>query len=714
MPDSETSRRPPTSDQDQPKGQRNNGDGGRVAIAEHARVGAPAGDHRRSHPGGKLAYNPALDGIRGAAVLAVLFFHEGFAWARGGYLGVSTFFTLSGFLITSLLVREQLETGRVRLGRFWAHRVRRLLPASALTLAAISLSALLVDETWERGLRGDVLSALGEVVNWHFILDDRAYADLFASPSPVLHFWSLAIEEQFYWLFPLLAVGVFALAKGSLRVLGVMVAGLVAGSAALTLSLGADRPIAIYYATPVRVGEILVGALLAVMLARRGLPGGALGRRAVAVASIAALVVSVWAWSNVAQTSTGLYSGGLLAYAVVSGVLVLSATVAGPVRSLMSVEPLRQLGIISYGVYLYHWPVFLLVDQERTGWSGWPLFAIRLSLTLAAAVASYVLIERPIRNGWRPRRSQVPVPALACGTLVAVALVAVVVPIASKPPPDPFQLSGSDPRPSEIPESALLGVAVGDSTMFRTGWGLSTWGDRTGELRLLSADAQGGLGCGLTRGGDRIASGVVSSNSADCNAWAETLPKSISARLERFGRLDFAVVQTGPWDVADRRLAGDDTWRAPGDPVYDDYLTSELSELTDLLLDRGVKVVWLTAPHIEVGKQEEPPPAQPYPESDPARMDRLNEIIRGIVASRPNAVLVDLARYVNGLPPEVDERVRPDGVHFDTEQAANVAADWLGPAVVDAVRGRPIPAIPSVPLGATIAGGTGGWFHADA
>jgi len=708
MPDSETSRRPPTSDQDQAHADRHNGDGGHVAIAEHAHASAPAGDDRRSYPGGRLAYNPALDGIRGTAVLAVLFFHGGFAWARGGYLGVSTFFTLSGFLITSLLVREQLETGRVRLGRFWAHRVRRLLPASALTLAAISLSALLVDETWERGLRGDVLSALGEVVNWHFILDDRAYADLFASPSPVLHFWSLAIEEQFYWLFPLLAVGVFAIAKGSLRALAVMVAGLVATSAALTFAIGADRPIAIYYATPVRVGEILVGALLAVILARRGLPGGALGRRAVAVAGIAALLVSVWAWSNVEQTSTRLYTGGLLVYAVVSGVLVLSATVPGPVRSVMSVEPLRQLGIISYGVYLYHWPVFLLVNQEHTGRSGWPLFAIRLSLTLVAAVASYVLIERPIRNGWRPRRSHVPVPALACATLLAVALVAVAVPIASKPPPDPFQLSGSDPPPSEVPESALLGVAVGDSTMFRTGWGLSTWGDRTGELRVLSADAQGGLGCGLTRGGDRIASGVVSSNSADCNAWAETLPRSISARLERYGRLDFAVIQTGPWDVADRRLPGDDTWRAPGDPVYDDYLASELSELTDLLLDRGVKVVWLTAPHIEVGKQEEPPPAQPYAESDPARMDRLNEIIRGIVASRPNAVVVDLASYVNALPPEVDERVRPDGVHFDTDQAFNVATDWLGPAVVDAVRGRPVPAIPRVPLGAATAGATDG------
>jgi peptidoglycan/LPS O-acetylase OafA/YrhL len=702
MPDIETTGRPPASDHDDLGGDRGNGEG--------ARAGALATDDRRPSSRGRLTYNPALDGIRGIAVLAVLFFHGGFSWARGGYLGVSTFFTLSGFLITSLLVREQLDTGRVRLGSFWARRVRRLFPASALTLAVISLSALVVDEAWERSLRGDVLAALAQVVNWRFILDDRSYADLFASPSPVLHFWSLAIEEQFYWLFPLLAVGVLAVAKGSLRVLAVVVAALSAGSAVVTFAIGADHRTAIYYATPVRVGEILVGAMLAIVVARRPRPlGAAPARAALAAAGLAALVASVWAWSNVDQTSPRLYQGGLLAYAVVSGVLVLSATVAGPVRSLMSVEPLRLIGVVSYGVYLFHWPIFLLVDEERTNRSGWPLFAIRLALTLAAAAASYILLERPIRNGWRPRRPRVPMPALACGTLVAVAVVAVAVPLASQPPPDPFEeLTAGDPDPSEIPPSAALGIAVGDSTMLMTAWGLSTWGDQTDQLRLLGADA-GGLGCGLARGGDRISRGVVGTTSDECNAWADRLPRSIAARLERYGRLDFVVIQTGPWDVTDRRLPGDDTWRAPGDPVYDDYLRSELGELTDLVLDQGVRVVWLTAPHIEVGKEEEPRPADPYPESDPARIDRLNEIIRGVVASRSNAVVVDLAAYVDALPPELDDRVRPDGVHFDIDQTASVAGDWLGPALVDAASGEPIPAIPSVPLsGVTAAAGAGG------
>ena len=714
------------------------GERGGDVLAACADGAAPTAGGSGPRSGARLAYNPALDGIRGLAVLAVLFFHGGFDWARGGFLGVSTFFTLSGFLITSLLVGERLETGRVRLTAFWARRVRRLLPASALALAGISLSTLVLNETWERSLRGDVLAALAQVANWRFIADGQAYSDLFASPSPVLHFWSLAIEEQFYWLFPLLVVGVFALTRGSLKALAAVLAGLLAGSAVLTLALGSDRPTTIYYATPTRMGEILVGALLAVAVARRrradGAParaavgagnsaraavgagnsarapggagnssraagGGHLIRRVVAFAGVGALAASVWAWGNVEQTSTWIYEGGFLAYALVSGVLVFSATVPGPVRSLLSVDPLRRLGIISYGVYVYHWPIFLLANEARTGLSHGALFAVRVGLTLAVATLSYVLLERPIRTGCRPRLPRLGTPILAAGALSAVALVAVPMPIVSTPPADPFeQIAASDPDPADISPSTLVGVSVGDSTMLTTGWGLSGWGDRTGKLTVLGASYNGGMGCGLTRGGERVAAGDVSQTPPGCDAWAETLPTAIASYEARYGHLDYAIVQTGPWDVADRRLPGDDTWRAPGDPIYDDYLRSELSELTDLLLDQGLPVVWLTAPHLDRGRNEEPSPPEPYPESDPARIDRLNEIIRDIAGARPRATAVDLAGYVDRLPPEVDERLRPDGVHFELDRSVEVAEDWLGNAVVAAIKCDPVPPIPATPL----------------
>jgi peptidoglycan/LPS O-acetylase OafA/YrhL len=658
------------------------------------------GDAVAARSRSKLAYNPALDGIRGIAVGAVLLFHGGFSWARGGYLGVSTFFTLSGFLITSLLISERQGTGTIRLTAFWARRLRRLFPASAVTLVGISLSAVLVDQMWERSLRGDVLAALFQVANWRFLFEDRSYGELFATPSPVLHFWSLAIEEQFYWVFPLLAAGVFAVTKGSLKAFGGVLAGLLVGSGVLTLVLGQDSRTAIYYATPVRMGEILVGALLAVGLAL-GMTRGETVRWGAAVAGIGALAVTAWCWWNIGQDSPRLYEGGLLVYAFVSGALVLSATVPGPVRSLLAFEPLRLLGVVSYGVYLYHWPIFLMLDSGRTGLEGRTLFAARLAATLAVAIASYFLLERPIRRGWRPPerlRPRLPMPALAGASLVAVAAVAVAVPAISKPPVDPYALlaaGGEDPDPADLPPDIRIGLSIGDSTMFRTTWGLSLWGDKTGEVEMLSGG--GGIGCGLTRGGERRYMGEVGEANAGCDDdWDVVLRDAARERFDRYGHVDFAFIQTGPWDVTDRRLEGDDRWRGPGDPVFDEYLRDELSLVTDVLLEEGVPVVWVTAPHLDVGRMQEPPPDEPYPESDPARIDRLNQIILEIAGEREGATVIDLAGHLASLPGgEMDPRLRPDGVHFELETAEEIA-DWLGPEVVRALTlETPPPPVPS-------------------
>ncbi len=152
------------------------------------------------------------------AVAGVLLFHAGFGWAGGGFLGVSIFFTLSGFLITSLLLQERDATGRISLGHFWSRRARRILPAALLALAGIALYGLTVADAHQAArLPGDGLSALGEVANWRFVLGDQSYAALFSAPSPVQHFWSLAIEEQFYLVFPLLLVGMTLWTRRSRR-----------------------------------------------------------------------------------------------------------------------------------------------------------------------------------------------------------------------------------------------------------------------------------------------------------------------------------------------------------------------------------------------------------------------------------------------------------------------------------------------------------------
>ena len=699
----------------------------------------------------RLPYNPALDGIRGLAVAAVLLFHGEFTWARGGYLGVSTFFTLSGFLITSLLVVEHRNQGRVSLTGFWGRRVRRLLPAAALTLVGVVLAAPIADQAWERTMTGDVVSSALNVANWHFLLDGVAYGARFdpTATSPVLHFWSLAIEEQFYWLFPLLTVGVLAVGRGSLRVYAAVLTGLLGVSALLTLQpglLGIDRPDAdvVYYATPIRMGEIVVGALLALALAGRIQTGRELfcdlnvslgrhirlterwARAAVAAGGGAALAVSVWAWSTVGRDTPLLTDGGLLLYAGVSGVLVLGACVPGPLRRALAFEPLRLLGVVSYGVYLFHWPIFRLLDVGRVdraldplgGWQprGVSLFAVRVGLTLVLAAVSYRLVEQPVRTGRRPAwtsRLRVPrlprslpaglrragAPLAAGGSVAVVVVAAVVVPDMSPPPVDPFAqgveaYAAGQVSPSDLTPDAQVAMVLGDSTMHRTAWGLTAWGGETN--RLFVAGGAAAIGCGIGRGGEVDYEGDVWPLEPSC-AWDETLPGIIDHARDTYGRVDLAVVQTGPWDVTNRKVDtdgdGHPEWAHIGEPAYDDWLRGELEAANDLLLERGMAVVWLTAPYIETGMTQVPPPSEPYPESDPVRMDRLNSMIRDMAETREGVTVVDLAGYLASLPPGEDDRLRPDGVHFDIDTTEEVAG-WLGPELLRAAEVEPVTDIP--------------------
>ena len=229
-------------------------------------------------------HRPGLDGFRGVAVLGVLCFHAGFGWARGGYLGVSAFFTLSGFLIATLLLREREVTGTVRLRAFWARRARRLLPAGLLGLVlAVAYAWVFVDPSQLASVRADVIACIGYVANWRFVFAGRSYAELFTAPSPVQHYWSLAVEEQFYLVFPLIVAACGLTRARSCAVLATVL--VVVGSASVLASFalrgpgGGDR---VYYGTDTRAVELLAGALLAVVLvsvARRPGRGVAPGDR---------------------------------------------------------------------------------------------------------------------------------------------------------------------------------------------------------------------------------------------------------------------------------------------------------------------------------------------------------------------------------------------------------------------------------------------------
>src|SRR6478672_3910089 len=259
-------------------------------------------------------YEPGLDGIRALTVAAVLAFHDG--RLQGGFLGVSTFFTLSGFLITGLLIREWRETTRVSLPRFYARRLRRLLPAAVAGIFLAAAVAVLVrDAQTSRNFPLDGLAALGDVANWRFLASGQSYVNLFATPSPLQHFWSLAVEEQFYLVLAPLIVGLLVILRGRRAPLFAALALIAALSFAdgwLTAAHGFDRA---YYGTDTRALEFLVGALAAVVLS-----GRVLQRRtslAVAAAGPIALIAIGWANAHARVGDSILFRGGLLAYSAI-------------------------------------------------------------------------------------------------------------------------------------------------------------------------------------------------------------------------------------------------------------------------------------------------------------------------------------------------------------------------------------------------------------
>src|SRR5919108_3689346 len=224
---------------------------------------------REVGPGGSLGYLPELDGLRAVSVLAVLAFHQGFALARGGFLAVSSFFTLSGFLIASLALDEWSGTGTLSFARFWERRARRLLPAALLTLAGIAVLQTTLSIGSGSGFRFDLLSTLAYATNWRLVAQGGDYAGLFTSPSPLTHFWSVAIEEQFYLVFPLAFVGLMAFGRVVAgRVFAV--AALASFAVAALTAAGDGNGGLVYYGTHTRAAEILTGVALAYALAAPG------------------------------------------------------------------------------------------------------------------------------------------------------------------------------------------------------------------------------------------------------------------------------------------------------------------------------------------------------------------------------------------------------------------------------------------------------------
>ena len=647
-----------------------------------------------------LGYQPGLDGLRGVFVIAVLLFHGGFSWAAGGYLGVSAFFTLSGFLICSLLIDERVSKGRIDLVRFWKRRARRLLPAAWLALAgALAYGVYLASPAVQRDLPGDIVAALAYVANWRFIVTDASYEALFAEPSPVTHLWSLAIEEQYYVVFPLLVAGVFAISRGRRGVLAIVLAGLAAASIAWTYYLyqRSGDTTRVYYGTDTRAAELLIGALAAVAWQRwlaRPLTGrgGRVVEGVLQLAGAAALITIVVYWTQVPVASPGLYQGGLALHALAVVFVLFAAARPGPLRRVTAFEPLRRLGLISYGVYLFHWPIFLWLNTARTGVDGWQLFGLRCAVTLAVSVASYLVIERPIRVGelLRGRVGLAAAPAAVVLLLGGVAMVPSSAPttlqsVSFGSEVDPFadldldlDRRAEQARTDEALDTVEVPrVAVfGDSTSIGPFYGLLHVDTTSGEVIVVPGRAV--LGCGLARTPLMRSMGreyPLTSTCADWpDEWAEVLDEHDP---------NIAVVLFGPWDVSDKMLEIGGEWTSVGDPGYDEFSASEIAAALELLTERVDLVVWLTSPPIDQSMNQLGGP--PDPASDPERIIRWNELVAEQVALYPDteATMVDLRSWFEALPDgPFDPTLRPDGVHIADEQAHRVGG-WLADQLLE-------------------------------
>jgi peptidoglycan/LPS O-acetylase OafA/YrhL len=360
----------------------------------------------------RLGYIPALDGVRALAVAAVLVYHGNLGWFSGGFLGVDVFFVLSGYLITSVLLDAWRRNGGATLGlaRFYLHRARRLLPALLvmITVTCAYVVVFLPKEASE--LRGGVVASLGYVTNWYLIFNQQSYFSSLGRQPMLEHLWSLAIEEQFYLLWPLILGVVLKFWRPSRTklVVGILA---VAGVSALVMGLlyNAEDPSRVYYGTDTHSSGLLIGAALAVLVPPWRL-GGRIGRRApmaLDVIGLTGLLVLVWSFVNVSEFDSSLYRGGYLVFAcVAAGVVLVAAHPATTITSaLLATRPMVWIGKRSYGIYLWHWPVYLVtrpgVDVPVTGI---PLFVFRVAVTVCLAAASYRFVEVPIRSGALGRR----------------------------------------------------------------------------------------------------------------------------------------------------------------------------------------------------------------------------------------------------------------------------------------------------------------------
>ena len=588
-----------------------------------------------------IRHLPALDGLRGLALLGVLFFHAGGA-LPGGYLGVDLFFVLSGFLITSLLLGEHRTTGRIALWPFWVRRARRLFPALLSIMPAIAIYARYFAKPVElQGLRTDALATLGYVANWRAIFSHKSYWQLFAAPSPLEHTWSLAIEEQFYVVWPLVVA--LVLRRRSSRYLLALALALTALSMVAMIALfDPERTSRVYLGTDTRAASILVGAVLATLISPETTFATRTVRRLDVLGALSLVGLAV-AWWRLEGSSRFLYRGGFWLTEI--GVLVLILCAVSGSRSVvaraLSWRPLTYLGTISYGVYLWHWPVNVFLTPDRIHVRGFWLHVLQFAITFVIALVSYRFLEQPIRVRGIPfGRPFYVVPA-------AVALAVVLV------------VRGTDAREVSDPQRATLAATFEPSRES---------GRDVFRVMLLGDSTANSLGWGL-RGVRQPGLAVELMGQDGCTMLADMCGGPLWTQRTKELHPNATLVFLGGAFLHGTSVDGE--WRKSCHAVWDGKFESNLvRRLADLLSPEG-RVWAATIPY-------------PLGEYDNAtfrgEVDCINASIRKSAAAVPGVAVLEFAEHL--CPKGVCElesdgkTIRPDGVHYTIDGAASLSR-WV-------------------------------------
>jgi peptidoglycan/LPS O-acetylase OafA/YrhL len=656
-----------------------------VAQRATAQPDVSAGHHRG------LPYAPGLDGLRAIAVTVVLLFHAGVSWTSGGYIGVDLFFVISGFLITSLLLVDYDRLGRVDLRDFYRRRARRLLPALYLLLVVVTAWCVVFARGELASLGGQVLSALLYVSNWYYIAENLSYFQALGRPPLLLHLWSLAVEEQYYIVWGALLTLLLPRVRRRLKplIIGLAVAALVSTALMAWWYSPVHDASRVYFGTDTHAAPLLVGSMLALLWNPRQLRGS-IAPGAVAVldtVGIVSLVAFVWVATHATVSSGWMYRGGFLMVSIVCaaviGVVVHPASRLG---RLLGTAPILWVGVRSYSLYLWHWPVFVFTRPGLdVPLSGLSLLVLRLGITVTLAALSYRFVETPLRHGamgrwWQRVRDvnaaghdQLVRRSLSFGIGGVAVLALLLSQLVWAPPPtnvarDPHGKSHQGKVADSVPDVPATGLdQLGPAHPIPDPLRVTVVGDSQGMTLLLNVSdkitSQFGFtngtveGCGVLGGVISSVQGMKRDLDADCAGWATKWHDRVAGSHAQIG-----LIMLGAWDVFDDTVDGH--LLKFGTPSWDANFNQHLQRGIRAVTDAGAVAALAELPcyrPISAGGL----PALPERGQD-WRTRHVNELLRRAADADPHHVVTVTppAAFCTNERVATDTAYRWDGVHY--------------------------------------------------